>query len=72
MTNTVGGVENWLLRKISSFNVPVKRRCFPKESSILLRHALGDVMSVALLLHKSSLMAFNFNAIFVLFPKLIL
>ena len=61
-----------LLHEISSFNVPVKRRCFPKEASRALREALGVTLSLALSLHKSSPLAFYAFALFVLFPRLIL
>jgi hypothetical protein len=71
MSIAEGGEEKWLLREISSFNVPVKTRYFPKESSVLLRQALGDVLFLALSLHKSSRMAFNSHAVFVLFPRII-
>ena len=37
VSNAEGGEEKWLLREISNFNAPVKRRCFPKKSSALLR-----------------------------------
>ncbi len=36
------GFDNRLLNEISSFNVPVKRRCFPKEASRALREALDE------------------------------
>ncbi len=38
------GVDNWLLHEISSFNVPVKRRCFPKEATRDLREALNETL----------------------------
>jgi len=72
MTNTVGGEENWLLHEISSFNAPVKRRSFPKESFVIQHHALDDVLSLALYLHKSSPLSFNSHAISILFPRLVL
>ncbi len=67
-----GGEDRWLLHEISSFNVPVKRRSFPKEASEALREALDVTLSFALSLHKSSPLAFSAAALFVLFPKLIL
>jgi len=66
------GEENWLLHEISNFNVPVRRRCFPKEASRALREALDDTLSMALGLNKSSPLAFSAFALFVLFPRLLL
>jgi len=66
------GVDNWLLHEISSFNVPAKRRCFPKEASRALREALDETRSLAPSLHKSSPLAFIAFALFVLFPRLLL
>ena len=67
-----GGEECWLLNKISSFNVPVKIRSFPKEASEALREAQDITHSFVLSLHKSSHMGFSAAALFVLFPRLIL
>jgi len=72
MVNSPGGEDRWLLAEISSFNVPVKRRAFPKEASEALREALDTTLSFALSLHKSSPLAFSAAALFVLFPRLIL
>jgi len=52
--------------------VPVKRRSFHKEASEALREALDITLSFALSLHKTSPLAFNASALFVLFPRLIL
>jgi hypothetical protein len=59
MINSGGGEEKWLLDEISLYNVPVKRRSFLKEASMLLREALDETLSLALSLHTSSPMAFN-------------
>jgi hypothetical protein len=67
-----GGEENWLQKEISMYNVPVKRRCFPKEASRALREALYAVLSLALSLQKSSPLAFSVFALSVLFPRLLL
>ena len=64
------GEENWLLNEISMYNVPVKRRYFPKTASRALREALDEVISLAL--HKSSPLAFSAFAVFVLLPRLLL
>ena len=72
MLQSNDGVDNWLLHEISSFNVPVKRRCFPKEASIALREALDETLSLALSLHKSSPLAFIAFALLVNFPRLLL
>ncbi len=58
--------------KISLYNVPVKRRCFPKEAARLLWEALDDTLSLALSLHHSSPLAFSEYSLFVLFPRLLL
>jgi hypothetical protein len=67
-----GGEDRWLIHEISSFNVPVKRRSFPKEASEALREALDITLSFALFLHKTSPLSFSASALFVLFPRLIL
>ena len=72
MLQSSEGVDNWLLHEISSFNVPVKRRYFPKEASRALREALDETLSLTLSLHKSFPLAFNAFALSVLFPKLLL
>ena len=72
MANAPGGEDLWLLNEISSFNVPVKRRSFPKEASKALREALDITLSFALSQHVSSPLAFSSAALFVLFPRLIL
>ena len=66
MLHSNGGEEKWLLDEISNFNIPVKRRCFPKEASKALRDTLDETLSLALFLHKSSPLAFS------AFPKLLL
>jgi hypothetical protein len=78
MLQSPEGEETWSLHEISSFNVPVKRRCFPKEASKALREALDETLSLAMpchvppLLHKSSPLSFSAFALFVLFPRLLL
>jgi hypothetical protein len=73
MERAPGGWEDrWLIHEISSFNVPVKRRSFPKEASEALREALDMILSFALSLHKASPLSFSPSALFVLFPKHIL
>ncbi len=72
MANAPDGEDCWLLNEISSFNLPVKIRSFPKEASEALREALDTTLSFALSLHKSSPVAFSAAALFVLFPRLIL
>jgi len=64
--------ENWLLHEISNFNVPVKRRRFPKEASIALREALDETVSLVLSLHTSSPLSASTFALFVLFPRLLM
>ncbi len=61
-----GGEENLLLHEISFYNVPVKRRAFPKESELLLREALDATLSLALSL------PYLMPYLFVLFPRLVL
>ena len=58
--------------EISLFNVPIKRRKFPKEASRLLREVLDETLSLTLSLHHSSPLAFNAYYVFVLFPRLLL
>ncbi len=67
-----GGEHLWLLNEIAGHNVPVKRRCFLKEATRLLREALDETLSLALSLHSSSPLAFSAFALFVLFPRLLL
>ena len=62
-----GGEKNWLLDEIVLFNVPVRRRCFPKEASRLLREALDETLSLAMSPHITSPMAFNAFSLVVLF-----
>ncbi len=59
MRNSAGGEEKLLMDEISLFNVPVKRRKFPKEASRLLREALDETLSLAMSLHDSSPMVFS-------------
>jgi len=72
MIASTGGEENWLLTEISTFNVPVKRRAFPKEASSLLRDTLDVILTLALSLRKNSSMAFSAFSLFILFPRLLL
>ena len=72
MESAPGGEERWLINEISHFNVPVKRRSFPKEASEALREALDITLSFALSLHKNSPLSFSASALFVLFPRLLL
>ena len=72
MLHSPEGEEKWLLNEISGYNVPVKRRCFPKEASRALREALDDTLSLAVSLHNSSPLAMSALALFVLFPRLLL
>ena len=72
MLQSSGGEENWHLHEISSFNVHVKHRCFPKEDSRALREAMDNTLLMALTLHKSSPLAFSAFATFVVFPRLLL
>jgi len=57
MLNSAYGEKKWLMDEISLYNVPVKRRSFPKEAARLLREALDETLSVALSLHGSSPLA---------------
>ncbi len=59
MISSTGGEEKWLLNEISLFNVPFKRRAFPKEASSLLRDTLDVILSLALSLKRNSSMAFS-------------
>ncbi len=72
MLNSTGGETKWLLTAISIYNVPVKRRNFPKEASRLLREALDETLSLARSLHRSSPLAFSVFALSVLFPRRLL
>ena len=72
MTNSADGEDNLLLNEISRSNVPVKRRCFPKESSHILRQAMDDALSLVLSMYKASPLAFDAHAIFVVLPRLVL
>ncbi len=66
------GEAQWLLHEISFFNVPVKRRVFPKEATSPLRDSPDAALTQALSLHKDSPLAFSSAAIYVLFPRLLL
>ena len=70
--NSAVGEEKWLMDEIALFNVPVKRRKFPKEASRLVREAMDEILSLAMSLHHSSPLAFNAYSLFVLFPRLLL
>jgi hypothetical protein len=72
MISSTGGEEKWLLNEILLFNVPVKRRAFPKEASSLLRDTFDVILSLALSLKRNSSMAFNAYSLFILFPRLLL
>jgi hypothetical protein len=72
MLQSFEGEENWLLHEFSNFNVPVKRRCSPKEASRALREALDETLSLSMSLHKSSPLALSAFALFVIFPRLIM
>ena len=67
MERAPGGEDRWIIHEISSFNVPVKRRSFPKEASEAKKEALDITLSFALSLHKTSPLSFNTSALFVLF-----
>ena len=43
---SIDGDEKWLLNAITSFNIPVKYRVFPKEASALLRNTLDAILSL--------------------------
>ncbi len=66
------GEAQWLLHEISFFNVPVKRRMFPKEATNPLRDSLDAALTLALSLNKDSPLAFSFADIYVPFPRLML
>ena len=72
MRRSPEGEDGWLLSEISNFNVPVKRRSFPKEASSDLRDALDYTLSLALSLHMNSPMAMSAYSLFILFPRLLL
>ncbi len=72
MLHSQGGEKNLLLTEISGFNVPVKRRSFPKEASEILCDSLDSVLSLAVSLHKFSPLAYSAYSLFVLFPRLLL
>ena len=72
MLNSDGGEDKWLMDEIANYNVPVKRRKFPKEASRLLREALDETLSLALSLHHSSPLSFSAYSLFVLFQRLLL
>ena len=72
MLNSAGGQDKWLMDEIVNYNVPVKRRKFPKEASRLLRDTMDETLSMALSLHHSSPLAFSAYSLFVLFPRLLL
>ena len=72
MLYSEAGEKKWLLDEISLFNVLVRRRCFPKEASRLLREALDETLSLALSLYSSSSLAFSAFSLVALFPRLIL
>ena len=72
MLHSPEGEEKLLLKEISSYIVPVKRHCFPKEASRALRKALDETLSLTFSLHKSSPLTFSAFALFVLFPRLLL
>ena len=61
-----------MLNEISSRNVPVKRRSFPKEASEQLRDVLDSILTLALSLHKKSPLAFSAYSLFVLFQRMLL
>ena len=72
MLYSEGGEKNWLLDEIALFNVPYRRRCFPKEASRLPREALDETLSLALSLHNISPLAFIAFSLVVVFPRLLL
>ncbi len=59
MINSAGGEEKWLLDEISLYNVPVKRRSFPKEASRILWEVLDETLLLALSPHVSSPIAIS-------------
>ena len=72
MLRSQGREKKWLLNEISSHNVPVKRRSFPKDASEQLRDVLDSILTLALSLHKNSPLAFSAYSLFVLFMHLLL
>ena len=72
MLHSQGGEEKWLLNEISTHNVPVKRRSFPREASEQVRDVLDSILSLALSLHKNYPMAFSAYSLFVIFPRMLL
>ena len=69
MMNSAGGGKNGWLDEIALFNVPIKRRIFPKEASRIPREALDETLSLALSLHGSSPLGFSAFFLFALFPR---
>jgi hypothetical protein len=53
ISNTPGDEKTWFLDELSLNNVPVKRRCFPKESVVILRESLDAILSLALSLESA-------------------
>jgi hypothetical protein len=72
MLRSPEGDDKWLLSEISGFNVPVKRRAFPKEASADPRDVLDNILSLAVSLHKNSPLALSAYFLFVLFPRILL
>jgi hypothetical protein len=68
----LGAKKKMLLSEISNFNVPVKRRAFPKEAPSLLRDALECTLSLALSLHMNSPLALSAYSLSILFPRLLM
>ena len=64
MLHSQGGEENGLLNEISSHNVTVKRRSFPKDVSEQLRDVLDSILALALSLHKNLSLAFCAYSLF--------
>ena len=71
MMDSGGGEKKWLLDEISLFNVPIRRRSFPKEAARQLKEAIDETLSLALSLHNSLPLAFNAFSVLVLFPRLL-
>jgi hypothetical protein len=67
MLHSSEGEVKWMLNEIFGYNVPVKRRCFPKETSKALREALDETLSLSFSLHKSSPLAMSAFALFGLY-----
>ena len=72
MLRSPEGEDKWLLTEISSFDVPVKRKSFPKEAATVLRDTLDSVLPHAFSLYKNYPMAFSAYDLFVLFRLLCL